>query len=199
MNEKLGSHNSWSFGKTEWYIPAFTCRCQKLNIQEQYNRGIRLFDLRIRFKDYKARVAHGLAIFDVNIDEDLAWLNDKKDCYVRVLLEYNAKPKHFKLLCALFRNVCGYMKMSYQNITFFGGYAKWNHNIKIYNFNTEEPKLIDRYSSTTSWFDIKNKFLAILDDWWPWLYAKFHNKKNYAEFVENNQGEWLFIDFVDML
>jgi hypothetical protein len=35
----------------------------------------------------------------------------------------------------------------------------------------------------------------IIDDWWPWLYAKIHNKKNR---LRNYKEDILLIDFVNI-
>ena len=193
---KIGSHNSWSFAPTAWYIPHFVCKCQKLNIQQQYEAGVRLFDLRLRFKNFIWGVAHGSAFFNVDWKKDLIWLNNKKDCYVRIILEYNKEHKNINLLEDLFKGYCERLQYLYSDIKFFGGNRKWDWK-RVYEFNNPDELLLDRYSSTTSWFNSKNKFLKIIDEWWPWLYAKFHNKKTIEEYKLNGpSNKWLFIDFV---
>ena len=194
---KLGSHNSWSFAKLkQWYVPAFVCRCQRLNIQEQYVRGVRLFDLRLRLHKNEWFPAHGSARFNVDFYDDLRWLNEQGDVYVRVLLEYNKIPKDFDKIVEQFKIVCSFLEKSLSNIKFFGGEAKCTWNV-VYKFRNDNVKIIDKYSSTTSLF--KSGKLSIIDDWWPWFYAKFHNKQNYKNFVESEQDGYLFIDFVDMI
>jgi len=196
---KLGSHNSWSFGKTKWYIPSFICKCQKSTIQQQYLYGVRLFDLRLRLdKDLIWKAAHGSAFFDVDYIKDLEFLNRRSFCFVRVILEYNSEPKHKISTIEYFKAYCSFLERRYSNIKFFGGNAKWNWE-QIYKFKNEDPELIDLYSSTTSWFKSNNKFLRIIDDWWPWLYAKFHNKKNYERYLKSESDKWFFIDFVNMV
>jgi hypothetical protein len=195
---KLGSHNSWSFAPINWYIPHFVCKCQNLNIEEQYKAGVRLFDLRLRFKfnESRWRVAHGSAFFNVDWREDLAWLNNKGDCYVRVVLEYNKKPVEYDLIKSLFKGYCEHLSSIFPNIKFFGGNRKWDWK-RIYEFKNPDEPLIDKYSSTTSWFKSKSRFLKIIDDWWPWLYAKFHNKETIKQYkLYGPSDKWLFIDFV---
>lgn len=194
---KLGSHNSWSFAPINWYIPHFVCKCQNLNIEEQYKAGVRLFDLRLRLKDlYKWGVAHGSAFFKVDWREDLAWLNSKGDCYVRVTLEYNKEPLTPNFIQVCFIKYCSRLQELYPNIKFFGGNRKWDWE-KIYVFNNPDEPLLDKYSSVTSWFKTKSRFLKIIDDWWPWLYAKFHNKETIKQYkLYGPSDKWLFIDFV---
>ena len=68
----------------------------------------------------------------------------------------------------------------------------------MYEFINEDiPTLIDRYSSTTSLFNSDNKFLRIIDDLYPKLYAKLRNKKNFKEFDEC-PNDYLFVDFVEI-
>ena len=40
--------------------------------------------------------------------------------------------------------------------------------------------------------------LNIADDWYPCLYARFHNKKNYIEYINNDKEECLMYDFVNI-
>lgn len=60
----IGSHNSFTFKKsTRRLFNAFKCfwRCQDKTIQEQYNAGVRFFDLRVYHKSSHAwGIAHGL-------------------------------------------------------------------------------------------------------------------------------------------
>ena len=95
----LGSHNSWSYlSVKQWWLRPFSfiAKCQDLSIIEQYNLGVRCFDLRIRFdKNPNLKVCHG--IFEYNayfILSDLKWLNDKKDVYVRILHEVRTKKQY---------------------------------------------------------------------------------------------------------
>lgn len=192
---KLGSHNSWSFGKTDWYIPTFTCKCQNLNIQEQYNLGVRLFDLRLRLKKKVWYPAHGSACFKCDFIKDLKWLNEKGDCYVRLMLEYNSKPKNSNDIVETFDDYCTNLENTYNNIKFFGGRKKWDWTSYAHTCKNPEETLIDRYSSTTSFFSSTNKLLRISDDWWPYLYAKCYNKDNYKKYKDSS--DWLFIDFVE--
>lgn len=199
---RIGTHNSWSYGNTQWYMPSFVCRCQSLDIISQYIRGSRVFDLRLRwnFKKNIWQVAHGPAIFDVNYLEDLKFLDEvPSDVWVRVILEYNSIPKKINFLKTQFIKQCKYLEETYKNIKFFGGRLKctWSY---IYIFKND-VELEDKYSSTTSWFKSSNYFLRILDDWWPWLYAFRHNKINYINFRKNFglSNKCLFIDFIEYI
>lgn len=199
FTNKIASHNSWTFGKPiKWYLPYFMGRCQRVNIKEQYDLGARYFDLRFRLHNNQWVTSHGIFCFDTDFHKDLAFLNQFEDIYVRVLLEYNSEPKDFDNISKRFYMVCEKLQEQYPNIKFVSGRCKWNWNI-IFDFKNEEPPLLDKYSSQTSLFNSQNKLLRKLDDWWPWLYARLKNKSNYQKFCENNNGEYLMIDFIDMI
>ena len=200
---KLASHNSWSYAKPQkWYIPRFPVRCLSLNIPQQYQQGVRLFDLRLRL-DSKLHfaTAHGSCIFRTYWSQDLLWLNiQQESIYVRVTLEYNHRPKNAEYIIARFRQLCMILESRYPSLHFFGGRAKWSWEV-LYTFSNSEPLLLDRYSSTTSWFRSSNRILRIIDDWWPWLYARFHNRRNYQNYIHQHPDDesttpWLFLDFI---
>lgn len=201
MLVKLGTHNSWTYGKTKWYVPSFLSKCQKLNIQEQYNKGARLFDLRLRLKkDGTWGVSHGMSFRKVDYKKDLDWLNSlETPVYVRVKLEYNFRPKNLEEIKPKFREICKELEETYPGIKFFDGALK-NESEVIYQFKNPNLKLSRSYSSVTSLFKSNNRFLAIIDDWWPWLYAFLKNKENYENFVKNNRDPelWFFCDFIEM-
>ena len=65
----VGSHNSWSYlpSKKWWMAPfKFMAKCQDLNIIEQYEIGVRCFDLRVRFnKKGEFILGHGFMQYDI--------------------------------------------------------------------------------------------------------------------------------------
>lgn len=200
----IGSHNSLSYKYPEkwWMRPFhFVAKCQNVDFIQQYNLGVRVFDLRIAFgSDGFVQVKHGYMVFKVSglyLDSFLKFLDEKGDCYLRVILEFNSKPKDIDYQEYRFKQTCEFLEKAYSNIKFFGGNRKYDWKV-IYEFkNKDVPTLVDRYSSTTSLFKSDNKFLRIVDDIWPWLYARLMNKKNFAEFDKNSK-DYLFTDFVDM-
>lgn len=192
---KLASHNSWTFGSLHnWWLPKFMAKCQNKNIQQQYDAGVRLFDLRLKFYKGKFVVAHGIYKYKVDWEEDLKWLNQKPEqCYVRVLLEYNKLPRCISAISNYFFATCHHLEFTYRNIRFFGGNLKCD-SYPLYDFNFTSPPLIGAYSSATSLFRSKNKLLAKIDDLWPWLYAKCYNTKNKTMYKNNT--EYILMDFV---
>lgn len=186
----IGTHNSWSFGKCQWWLRpfAFMGRCQSKTIQEQFEAGARLFDLRIG-RNYM-QVKHGIFRYENNYEADLAYLDKQPyKVFVRVVLEV-MKPTYADK--ELFAAVCGALSCDFPGITFFGSWAKGEYNKPISYHNTEigEQDLCDRYSSVCRVWPWLPKWATC---WWPWLYARVNNKRN----INRHSGsKWLFIDFI---
>ena len=189
----LGSHNTMTYLPVkQWYFkPLFwTARCQAKTLAEQFEAGVRLFDFRVRFDENgDLTFAHGPIKFKGSVYSSINYLNIlaktvDEPIYARVILESNSKMKDQDLQEEHFRYFCESLEEDYKRITFFGGNRKYDWK-KIYDFKTEEPSLDDKYSSTTKWLPI--------DDIWPWLYAKFNNKKNLNNGTDKDV---LFIDFI---
>ena len=196
----FGAHNSWTFRTPiKWYLKPlyFLAQCQEVDIQTQMkDYNISLFDLRVKFINNEPYIHHGLFNYGKVDYADLKLLNDN-NCYLRVMLESNFKMKDQILQEQQFITFCNELTQKYPNIKFFGGTRKFDEKV-VYNFNTvQQPTLIDLYSSGTSLFDSDNKYLRILDDWFPRLYALLKNKKNLKEYVDT-EDTYLFYDFVNI-
>ena len=196
----FGSHNSWTFRTPiKWYLKPlyFLAQCQEVDIQTQMkDYNISLFDLRVKFINNGPYIHHGLFNYGKVDYADLKLLNDN-NCYLRVMLESNSKMKDQILQEQQFITFCNELTQKYPNIKFFGGNRKFDGK-GVYNFNTlQQPTLIDLYSSVTTLFDSDNKYLRILDDWFPRLYALLKNKKNLKEYIDT-EDTYLFYDFVNI-
>lgn len=207
MSYLIGSHNSWSYLKPrKWYLRPFhfIAKCQSKTIKEQYNDyNVRVFDLRVKWDKNSLvwRLAHGVITFDMlamtALDELATYCQGNKSINVRVILEYNKTPNEdiqdkFKVFC----DEIAYM---FPMFNFFCGILKSTGEI-LYDFKQTELSLTLSYSSTTSLFNISQSskyynILKVLDDWWPWIYAKLYNKKHYSE---GTTRDCLFLDFVNI-
>lgn len=191
------SHNSWTFRRPiKWWMRLlnFMGRCQNKNIQDQIKSGITLFDLRIRFHGYTPHIHHGA------IDYGIISYYDLYEIYslgygVRILLESNAGMKDQARQESLFIQFCKSLtEVSYPGLKLYGGQRKYDWK-KIVNL--PEPPIIDKYSSTTSLFESDSKFLKVIDDWIPILYASLRNKKNLEEYEKSGDTNHYFMyDFV---
>lgn len=186
----IGSHNSWSYlPPLRWWMKpvAFMAKCQRVDIRKQYEQGVRCFDLRVRFNKYgQGIVAHGIVEYCYTasqIYKDLAWLNDRGDCYVRVIHEVRSASQYKNRCLLAFGRLCSRLESEYEDICFWCGRNLYDWE-KDYDFGID-PTCEENYGSVSS------KWLA----WWPWLYARLHNRSVLAA---GTQKDILLIDFVDI-
>lgn len=196
----LGSHNSLTYlpcRKWWMYLINWAAKCQSKTLNEQFHNGAKYFDFRIRFKDGKPVIAHGLIEYKGNIDYMVANLNYfaeyfKETIYLRFVLEYNKIPEDFASQIASLVNLVRYYRGKYPNITYTYIMSKWNEQkvATYYSKDTDTPTLIHKYSSVLK----EKRFL-----WIPYWYAKLHNKKNRKAFkhvLEDKDSKVLMLDFV---
>lgn len=194
----IGSHNSWSFRRARrwWLRPfQFIARCQCVDIRRQYaDYGVRCFDLRIRFDDNgQLQVAHGLMVYDISreeLDADLEWIDSHGDCYVRVIHEARTANQHSPVSTNEFVRWCREAVSKYQGIEFWCGRNLYDWTFD-YCFGHPDPVCEERYSSVCP--------PKLLDDWWPWLYARLNNKWNIKESQSMEpQPDILLMDYVNI-
>lgn len=202
----IGTHNSLTYlTPKKWWqkLIKFTAKCQEVNYEKQYELGARVFDVRLWYDDdLESEVRHGRIAYKGGVDAFIGmldFLEEKGDCYVRIICEEDFLAKNNPLSIdkeKRFINMCRSFERAYKNIKFFGGNRKYDWKV-LYNFeNKDVPNLIDRYSSTTSLFKSDKKWLAVLDDLYPKLYAKLKNKQIIKE--HNDKEGYLFIDFINI-
>ena len=190
----IGAHNAWSYLRPKkWWMRliSFSARCQRCNIKEQYEKhNVRCFDLRIRFREGKPVICHGIVEYDYSYEElleDLKWLHSKGDVIVRLLLELRSvKKKDWSKQKQLFNTFYNtILKIFFPNIEFIKGRSlpDWDKVIK----STKEGNEVEDYASVSN--------PKYIDDWIPILYASINNKK---ALKKNIDKEILLIDFVDI-
>ena len=172
----FGSHNTMTYLKsTSWIYNIFSCfwRCQKLDIYEQFSKGVRCFDLRVRMHDEHWVFAHGKSIFDS--DFDILTIIDtlNKICetcnskvYIRLLLEIN---EHNSYQENSFISLCELLNGKYKNndrIRIFECRRKYDW-AQLYNFGVY-PEVIQYVGSMQT--KIYGKIC-------PRLYYLFNKKK----------------------
>lgn len=190
----IGSHNSWSYLRPKkWWMRliAFTAKCQRHSIAEQYLvDDVRCFDLHIRINKLGVTtVVHG-PIEYCNLSElfDLfRFFNERGNVYVRMLLDvrtkyamadYDNQAFYFGLWCEEFER-------TYPNITFWCGRMVKGWRL-AYKFR-QEPTCDEMYGSV-----MKPKWFWGI---YPWLYAKIHNRKN---LTNGTESDIMLIDYVDI-
>ena len=173
----LGSHNSMSYLEpTRWWMRPFrifAC-CQKKSIREQYNCGVRCFDLRVSFdSNGRAIFSHGLIDFLLPVDfadgttlpdptyspvhSVLSLLDTFAICgepiYIRLILEKKNSPDDFRLFVSL----CCAVGVLYTHLTFIGGVYKKDWRL-IYDFHdpiseTEIEQPIGSMATDARWYE----------------------------------------------
>ena len=196
----LGSHNSLTYlpcRKWWMYLINWAAKCQSKTLNTQFHDGAKYFDFRVRFKDGKPVIAHGLIEYKGNTDHMVASLNYFAEyfgetIYLRFVLEYNKIPEDFASQIASLVDLVRYYRGKYPNITYTYVMSKWNEQkvATYYSKDTDTPTLIHKYSSVLK----EKRFL-----WIPYWYAKLHNKKNRKAFkhvLEDEDSKVLMLDFV---
>ena len=213
----IGSHNSWTYlpPKQWWLRPfAFMARCQSASITEQYEKyGVKCFDLRILYDDKgNLSVAHGKFKYKISQSElltQLEWLNEKENCFVRVLNDARNKAAYTASSVEYFKILCHTIEKAYPNIWFFCGRNLYNWEVD-YSFSpppnapqslipalsvgnsstvaqASEPTCHEDHASVSS--------PKIIDDWFPWVYAKLNN---HSILSKGTDKDILLIDFVNI-
>lgn len=173
-----------------WLLKPFTfmARCQSKTIAEQYAAGVRMFDIRVGYnKKGNVHFRHGLMRFKGDVEVVFSWLNSQSErVRVRLILEeYRDDGDMQQENC--FTDDCRRWERAYPYITFFGGVRKHDwEELYVFPLNLESS-IKHMYASMQG-----NK----IDDLWPWLWAKFHNKKNISDAKKTCNCKYVMIDFV---
>lgn len=182
---KLGTHNSMTYLKPKhWWMRLFNfiSKCQNMTLEEQYDFGVRSFDLRISYDKNGIPVfKHGIMKYKGDVLHYLKWLNERPEPVLcRLWLECSKEDLRKE---ELFKLDCEFFEKHYQNIKFYGGRSKAKD--ELYQFKNEYPDCEEHYASYQ---------LPLIDDLYPKLYAKKHNK----EAKENCKKDLLILDFIEI-
>lgn len=159
----IASHNTFTYRKPQWWcLPLFwMSKCQSRDYKEQYKRGARYFDIRLKIHNGKVMFGHTICSFNADdLNEILLWM--RENAYgIRVTLEgYKTAEDREQFL-----EICS--KIEEMGINAFGGYSRKDNWAVIYSFKKPVPYVIDGYSTGDEF---------IFDDWFPWLWDKIHRK-----------------------
>lgn len=190
LTGKIASHNSLTFAENingNDRIVDKRNRCQSLNIQEQYAAGVRMFDFRVRpDKNGKVKAAHGRIAYDVNIEKEYEWLNNKGDVWIRIMIENSRLPWKKDRYFEWFRKYTARLVKKYPGIKFVGGYGARSGGQVARNL-PHQPE-IKQYIWQLSESD---KLLPC-----PRQFAQDNNSRNKKHI---NDSIWSMFDFVELL
>lgn len=179
----IGTHNSMTFLRPAkwygWFMIPFA-RCQNKDIEQQWEAGARVFDLRVKFDRYGySHFAHGLydcspsfTLYHALTLIEQLHLCHKEEVYVRLILE-DTKNENYQ--AEYFRKACKRIEKEFEHIHFFGGNRKGNWT-KLYVFKEDVPdslnnQWVSSMADDARWYE---KFL-------PFAYALRCNKRNKAK------------------
>ena len=144
---------------------------------------------RVKFdEDDNPIFSHNMFIYDCSKEDimnDLSYLDEKGDCCVRILHEARRESEYNERTVDDFVNFVIELQCKFTNIKFWCGK-------NLYNWETDyefpyKPSCEEKYASVCP--------PKIIDDWYPKMFAKRHNK----EIKEKGTDcDILLIDFVDL-
>ena len=190
----IGAHNAWSYLRPKkWWMRliSFSARCQRCNIKEQYEKhNVRCFDLRIRFREGKPIICHGIVEYDYSYEdllEDLRWLHSKGDVTIRLLLELRSiKKKEWDNQKKLFKTFfITILQIFFPTFKYVDGRSLPDSD-KIIKTIPDGKETEDYASVSTPKY---------IDDWIPILYSWWHNK--IARKTPSDK-DIMLLDFVDI-
>ena len=187
----LGSHNTFTYLPTKGFLSSFTkrwSRCQEVNYIKQYTEGVRYFDVRIKFDKGKPVIVHNKTTYkNGDVKQLFAFLNLKKDSYVRMILDIRNKPKDADNQVKLFKALLSELQRLYIFVKIDDAivYWNWEHLIK------PTIKVTEKHASVVSNSEVFKT---------PKNYAEKHNKINRITYknILDNKNEVLLIDFVNI-
>ena len=86
----LGSHNTMTYAEPRCRLAGLLAplwRCQDKTVFQQYDAGVRFFDLRVARTREGWRFAHGLATLRPRVHDTIRAIEAREDAYYRVVLE----------------------------------------------------------------------------------------------------------------
>ena len=185
----LGSHNSLSYLKSNNLLQRWA-KCQEVAFAEQYNHGVRCFDVRIKFEKGKPKIVHNNIDYkggETLLNSLFSFMNAKGDCWLRLILDVRKTPKNAEYLTTLFKKYIFYIQENCPNIKWAEAITYWNWDFIV------EPKLriIENHASVTNNVGLFKT---------PKMYAQKNNakiKEEQKEVVEAD-NDVLLIDFVNL-
>lgn len=188
----LGSHNTFSYLPTNNLLRKWG-RCQEVSYIEQYNQGVRCYDVRVKFSK-KGDFEESLTLVHNNIKYKGGWDTLKKffffaesmKCSVRLILDVRKKPKDYERQIGLFYNLV-YYAQTILSIKVVEAIVYWDWSYII------EPtvRIVEKHASVDNSVDLFRT---------PKKYSKKHNAQIVEEYsgIVNDDSAILLMDFVNI-
>lgn len=199
----IASHDSYTYQKAKnplMNLISIFWKCQKLDIQNQYDLGVRIFDVRV-YKNNKGKwgTAHGTAHFKQSFDSIVSICEYFKTqfpgSFIRIYLEDNVKNNNE--LKELFLKEADEAFTKYFDILWeIGTHVPW---ITYYRNPDFQMSIKEYYCHLFNWNTDKDFIYNLKNiDWSSWclpLYAKKHNPIITQEMI-NDPNIMYLMDYV---
>lgn len=190
----IGSHNSMSYLplKHWWQKPLrIFARCQSMTLQEQYDAGVRLFDIRVRYSKSDGRMifCHNMVIYDYSVEDFVSDLERfEEPVYIRFILDIRKKPKNAE------ENLNSFLSFLFKLTHRFKEKVIINEALVFWERKDYAPSRHLFYSGSYS--SISETFYRFLP---PCCFAKVYNKQLKNLPLSSDDGrDCLLIDFVNL-
>jgi len=193
------THDSYTYQKPKnifMNLIQFWWRCQKKTIQEQYDLGTRVFDVRVYRNHDKWGTAHGFAHFDISFDTISHvcqyFQSNFNNSIIRIFLEDNVNKN--EILKKLFLTESEEAFNKYENILWeIGTHHPWLAYYRNKNFH---PQIKEYYCHLFNWNtdqSIKEnlKHIDLTSISLP-LYSKKHNIEITQEMIDDQNTMYIF-------
>lgn len=185
------SHNTMSYLKPiHWYNRIFIrwSKCQSKTLQEQYESGIRWFDIRINKINNNWNIVHNKVIYTNDLQYVLSYLNSTKDmCHIRLMYDdrRNKSQSESDSCTKDFKTFISKIKVKFKNIDIYETITYWN-----WTYLNKDNK----------YTDIEKHSSVSLPLWKYILYgtkrfALKNNSKNIEKY-KYNENCLLYLDFI---
>lgn len=190
----IGSHNALSYLQPQGLKSKILnnwAKCQEMAYISQYNCGTRYFDIHIKFEKNKPIIVHNKVVYkggEDTIKQVLSFLNIKRDCYVRWLLDIRKKPKDANNQTALFMGFVIDMRTQYPFVKVADAIVFWDWSRPLFPATIQ---VTEKHASVTSTIELLKT---------PKNYAKNNNSKLREEYkdVIDSDKQVLLIDYVNL-
>jgi len=193
----LATHNSFTYDKPRnplLNLISIFWKCQKLDIQAQYDLGVRIFDIRVSKYNNGWCASHGLykaknIKFETISDICKYFKVNFPDSYIRIYLEDSLNNIHYLDIVEIYKKECNTALHDYKDIIWeYGTHHPWKTYFRNDNLPFKEIKeyychLFNWNPDRNFWYNVKNF------DWSSWcipLYSKKHNPRITKEIIEDD-------------
>ena len=187
----IASHDTYTFEKPKnflMYLIRSFWKCQKKNIQEQYEAGVRIFDVRVHSEKDHWRVAHGITKFQTtfNTIEDIyVWF--KENCPKSIIRIYLEDSKPSDEILKRFLTQAEESFNAHKNITWeIGTHHPWKTYFRYRKFT-----IVEYYCHLFRWDPDLSFWHNITHlDWSSWsikYFAKKHNPEITQEMIDDTK------------